>query len=243
MTIESVDLTEYCSGGYFLLRANRPDWPAQFTQLWPAGRLISLSACICPSRLQVYWGWTPGDREAALSFGIPEARWEEFREWCGVEYHETLDRVSMFYTPDGARAFVRRFNLETDNLYLIGAALPRSFRPAWIDGERDNEGIARRIKQGLSVEAGGRPLGYDVVSTSYADLAHSWLCSGLDKDMNEQFGIRANDNGLLSTYADAKRVNDWIAEDHEQGTRAEPEPYNFWLLLDYPIRAEREGQL
>ena len=67
------------------------------------------------------------------------------------------------------------------------------------------------------------------------DFGHSWLCSGLERDMHERFGIRANNKGLLDSYADAKQVYDWIADDAMQGARAEPEPYALWLLLAYPL--------
>ncbi len=97
------------------------------------------------------------------------------------------------------------------------------------------EGIAGRIKQGISVDPSGTPLGYDVVSYSYSDFAHSWLCSGLEHDMHKLFGIRTNALGLLDSFADAKQINDWIAEDEGQGRRAEPEAYDFWLLLSYPL--------
>ncbi len=142
----------------------------------------------------------------------------------------------MFYSPESARSFIKRFDLNTENLFIIGAGLPKELHQAWVEEEADNEGIAKRVKQGLPVEAGGEPLGYDVVSYSYHDLAHSWLCSGLDRDMNELFGIRTNDIGLLDTYADAKQINDWIAEDEGKGTRAEPENYDFWLLMSYPVK-------
>jgi len=40
---------------------------------------------------------------------------------------------------------------------------------------------------------------------------------------------------VLDSYTDAKQINDWIAEDEGKGTRAEPEPYDFWLVLSYPL--------
>lgn len=233
--METVDLRDFYSGGYFLLRAGRPDWPPPFGEFLPSGNLISLSDCLCRQRLSVIWGWNPGNREAALGFGISETRLTEFVAWCGTEYHESLDLTSMFYSPDAARNFIRRFELNTDNLFIIGAGLPKELHRAWLEEEPDNEGIAKRVKQAIPIEKSGEPIGYDVVSYSYTDFAHSWLCSGLEKNMYELFGIRTDQHGLLATSADAKRVNDWIAEDNEQGTQAEPEPYDYWLLVNYPL--------
>jgi len=233
--VETVDLRDFYSGGYFLLRAGRPDWPPPFGEFLPSGNLISLSHCICRKRLSVLWGWNPGNRAAVLEFGISETRLAEFVAWCGTEYRESMALTSMFYSPDAARSFIKRFELETDNLFIIGAGLPQEPHKAWQEEEPDNEGIAKRVKQAIPIEKSGEPIGYDVVGYSYTDFAHSWLCSGLEHDMNKLFGLRANTSGLIDTYADAKKVNDWIAEDDGQGVRAEPEPYDFWLLVSYPL--------
>ncbi len=233
--METVDLSDFYSGGYFLLRTGRPNWPPPFGEFLPDGNLMSLSKHICEKRLSVIWGWNPGDREAALEFGIQPEQLAEFVEWCGVDYHESMDLTSMFYSPEAARTFVKRFEVDTDNLFIIGAALPKELHNAWIHEEPDNEGIAKQIKQGLPVDKSGELLGYDIVSYSYHDFSCSWLCSGLEKDMNALFGIRANSKGLIDTYSDAKKVNDWIAEDEGKGIRAEPEPYDFWLLVSYPV--------
>ena len=120
-------------------------------------------------------------------------------------------------------------------MYIIGAGLPKYLQPAWFDVEDDNQGVEGRIKQGLLMEEPNAILGYDVVSYSYHDFSHSWLCSHLEQDMNDKFGIRANQYGLLDTFEDAQKINDWIAEDEMKGTRAEPEPYDFWLIASYDL--------
>ena len=54
-----IDQREYYSGGYFLIRANKPDWPQLQTELLP-DKLLSLSRCICPQHLKFSWGWDAG---------------------------------------------------------------------------------------------------------------------------------------------------------------------------------------
>jgi hypothetical protein len=232
-----VTLDDYCSGGYFLVRPGRPDWGSSFWNFVPEGDLISLSHCVCRDRLEVSWGWTHGNREAALRFGIADERWEEFRAWCEGEFlnHESVDFDGMFHSVNGARAFVRQFNINHLDLALIGAALPKALIDLWSDEAPAPAGIDKRIRARLAVEPGGDVLGYDVVSFGFGDFGHSWLCSGLDKDMYDLFGIRANNYGLLATFQEAKQVYDWIAEDDCKGQRAEPEPYDFWLLMSYPF--------
>jgi hypothetical protein len=81
---------------------------------------------------------------------------------------------------------------------------------------------------------GGNILGFEVTSFHFGH-GHSWLCSGLERDMHELFGIRPNSYGLIDSYEEAKKAYQWIAEDKLQGTRAEPEPYYPWLIVQYPL--------
>jgi hypothetical protein len=231
-----INLSDFYSAGYFLIRANRPAWPQLSVELLP-NKLISLSGCICP-RLDITWGWTPGDPQAALDFGITEARLDEFLHWCKKEFETDVDYPGMFYSLDAARHFIRRFIADTNGLFLIGVGLPQNL----LETARQRfdscniHGIERQLTRRLPLENGAAALGFEVVSFSYNDFGDSWLCSGLERDMHRLFGIRPNPYGLIDTYEDAIKVYDWIAEDDMQGRRAEPEPYYPWLLVSYPLR-------
>ncbi|HEX2909013.1 MAG TPA: hypothetical protein VHO69_19225 [Phototrophicaceae bacterium] len=187
-----IDLNNFYSGGYFLLRANKPDWPQLKTDLLPE-KIISLSLCICP-RLEIYWGWIPGNPEAALEFGIPQEKLDEFLLWCKAEYQTDLELTSMFYSTAAARRFIQRFLPDTTNLYLIGAGLPKELEVKdWREfGEGEIIGIEKRIEKYLPLENSGDILGFEVISFEYQDLAHSWLCGSLHQTMCELFGFHPN---------------------------------------------------
>lgn len=231
--MDKVDLNNFYSGGYFLIRAGHPGWEQLKTDLLPE-MLISLSECICP-KLSVHWGWNPGNKQAALNFGIPAEKLDAFVEWCN--HTQDIEFDSMFHTLDAARRFVDQFVPNHDKLLLLGAGLPRHLEVAnWREPSKgESYGIEKRIEAQLPIVQGGDPLGFDVLSFSYGDLAHSWLCSYLHVEMNQQFGIRPNQYGLLDNEQDAQKIYDWIAEDDMKGHRAEPEPYDYWLLLSYPL--------
>jgi hypothetical protein len=246
-----VDLGEYYSGGYFLIRADKPDWPQLQTEIFP-DKLLSLSCCICPQRFRVSWGWEPGDREAAAAFGIPETRFDEFSEWSQTTFQTETDLPSMFYSPEIARRFVERFLTNTADLFLLGVGLHQSEIAVWDELPEitfggvtlqvnlllqagQSYGVERQLEQRQRLTDGGIPLGFEVVSFDYNDFGHSWICSGLYEDMQQLFGIRPGQLGLIQTREEAQRVNDWIAEDEQQGHRAEPEPYDYWLLVSYPL--------
>jgi hypothetical protein len=91
------------------------------------------------------------------------------------------------------------------------------------------------------METSGEVLGFEVISFEYGDFSHTWLCSRLDAEMNQLFGIRPNQYGLLNEYDEAKKIYEWIAEDEMMGTRAEPVPYSFWLLVSHSL-TEEEGE-
>jgi hypothetical protein len=82
---------------------------------------------------------------------------------------------------------------------------------------------------------GGQPLGFEVVSFEYGTFGHSWLCSYLHFEMYDLFGIRPRQYGLMRSEQDARRVYEWIQEDKMSGQRADPVPYDYWLLVEYPL--------
>jgi hypothetical protein len=230
-----INLDDYYSVGYFLIRADKPDWPPLQTEQFP-NKLLSLSLCICP-RVCVWWGFEPGDRDAALRFGIPEAKLDEFVKWCSASLNIETDHPSTFNSLDAARRFVERFLPDTRDLYLIGVGFCKYLELADWGAPYTNEidGIQKRIQQQTALADGGTSLGFEVVCFGYNDFWDSWLCSNLQVDMNELFGIKTGQFGLIQTREEAQQVHDWIAEDKQQGHRGEPEPYAYWLLVSYPL--------
>ena len=99
--MNQIDLQRFVSAGYFLIRSGNPGWDQLKTDLLPE-TLLSLSDHITP-KFNVGWGWRPGNKEAALKFGVRESMWDEFVTWCGYHYKAEMDMWSMFYSPDTAR--------------------------------------------------------------------------------------------------------------------------------------------
>jgi hypothetical protein len=236
-----IDLGDYYCGGYLLIRADLPErWRVAADPL--PDNIISLAECICPLRASVHWGWRPGDRDAALRFGIPQEKMDEFVEWCGSGFGTDIDIFSTFYSVEAARRFIARFVPNSDNLYLIGAGLHRDLPlipyPPHQTGD-ELFGTEKLLSQHLPLESGGTMLGFEIASLAYNDFGHSWWCSGgLIEDVDVIFGIRPNDYGLIDSYADAKKVYEWVAVDEMQGRRSEPEPYYPWLLVSYPLETD-----
>lgn len=241
-----VNLDDYYSAGYFLLRNFERD-PKFEDGLLPS-RIVSLTSCGCPisrcSLLKLYWGWKnepvpplPSGVEEALTFGIPPALMDAFSAWSSQALNEEAGYPGAFYTVADARRFVERFLPDRTNLYLIGGGLHREIAAGeWCRPNDLDTYIASRITQKIPLEASGQPLGYEVADFCYNDFCDSWLCTQAHQDAFEIFGIRPNAYGLIDTYEDAKKVYEWIETPDEDGRRrGEPEPYTPWLVVSYPL--------
>lgn len=233
------DPTEgFYSAGYFIIKAY--DAPDSFTRGLMPNKLLSVSKCFC-TQVSVGWGWEPGDRDAALKFGIREEQWEEFRAWSHAAHPTEMGLWEMFHTPEAAVRFVQRFLKGVDDIHVIGVGIPHDIEATYwrtAQGHFDSEdyGVEHRIDQHLPMASGGQFLGFDVAGfMGYGNFECSWWCNHGHYDVFPLFGPIVGNYGLFKTENDAKRVYDWIAEDKMQGGRAEPQPYYYWLLMEYPV--------
>jgi hypothetical protein len=246
--VSAIDLRDYVAGGYFITKfSSEGFWKSP---LMPE-RVISLSTCLC-KRLEIYWGWNINQYQHVRNdFGISDDKLDAFREWS---QRAKVDPPSGFHDIDEGRYIAKEFLTSIEDVLLVGAGIHRELVDEFLafksplnnqstGGSVQNDTAYEHAKAHLSdhfvnqripLAAGGINLGFEVIS-NYFDFGHSWLCSGLEKEMHELFGIKPNRYGLIDTYAEARRVYDWIAEDNMQGTRTEPEPYYPWLIVHYPL--------
>jgi len=104
--VPDIDLNNYYSAGYFLIRANDSGW--DFPKGAAPEHIVSLSQCIC-SRLDPVWGWNPPSRQQALDFGIPLNEYEAFAAWSQENSESCWP--GMFYSTAAARRMVTRFDV------------------------------------------------------------------------------------------------------------------------------------
>ncbi len=244
--MSAIDLNDYVAAGYFITKYSTEGfWKSP---LMPE-RVISLSNCIGKT-VMVYWDWdVEMHREEILDFGIPIEKFSAFQKWSArADTEKGVVYPNVFHHLEDARQFITDFVPAQDDLFLIGAALPKALADSLLaDGQRITRsvnkqpdsffityGVSQALTDKREIESSGEVLGYEIVSYDMGYLGHSWLCSNLEKDMNDLFGIHPNQYGLIETYEEAKKVYDWIAEDEMKGHRAEPEPYYPWLLVRYP---------
>jgi hypothetical protein len=242
--MSAIDLNDYVAGGYFITKyATEGFWKSP---LLPE-RIISLSGCMGQS-LQVYWGWdVEKHQQEALNFGVPAEKLPAFKQWSRGD---AVDHPNVFKSLNAAQQFIAEFMPVHDDLLLIGAAMPKDMVDNFLAKHKQETfdtkalayretlyGVNRVLTDKKPLESGCEVLGFEIISYFMGNLGHSWLCSGLEKDMHRLFAIHPNQYGLIATYDEAQKVYEWIAEDDMQGHRSEPEPYYPWLIVQYPLAA------
>lgn len=177
-----------------------------------------------------------------ITFQYPESRKEELKSWWETEFRKgTADIFGTFLSAQTARQFIHQFISDTTDFYLIEVGLPIYFFEEDLReslAEEHNAGINTRLSQKIPISTDSEALGFEVVGSDPYTFSCSWLCNYIHRDMYELYGIRPNEYGLITDFDDARKVYDWIAEDEMKGTRAEPIPYDFWLLVSHPLQAE-----
>lgn len=234
----AVDRSQFYSGGFFLIRSGHPGWEELDAELVPP-KLVSLSDHISP-RFNVVWTWIPGDQESALNFGVQATKWDELEMYCLEEFEKQIDLGGVFSARQYAQQFVATFIPDRTDLYLVEIGLPKALEESeWREAATEHQtksSIESQIEQHRPLLPDGTILGFDVVGFEYNNLSCSWICSYIHRDMYKLYGMRPNQYGLLDSFDDAQKVYDWIAEDEMKGTRAEPIPYDFWLLVSHPLQ-------
>lgn len=237
-----VDLNDYVAGGYFVVKYS--DRGFSKSDLMPE-RVISISNCI-GKKFKIYWGWDVlQNRQDILDFGIPEAKLSAFEAWAKDEVSITFPGV--FYSLQAAREFSTAFLTSAQDVVLVGIGLPNNMVDGYLAGNpqtgydpvkqtyhADLYGVNYVLHQKGRLTGVGKAIGFEIVGENFG-LSCSWLCSNIEKDVNELFDIHPNQYGLIDSYEDAIKVHNWIAEDETGDVRGEPEPYYLWLIVQYPL--------
>lgn len=237
--METIDVDRFYSAGYMVIPSSHPGWP-QLHEDGINGKLISLSDCISPRLLKRLW--TDITEQEAPDYGIRPDRLDAFVHWRMRAYPSEIDDWGTFISLQAAHHFVKEFAAASDYLHIIGVGIASDLAESHFPNTLPFSTVERQIAKRMPLERGGTPIGFEVVSYGYAPFGHSWLCSGLHRELRQALHTEANAYGLIPNENAARRLYEWIAEDEMRGHRAEPEPYHYWLLVDYPFEATKDGE-
>lgn len=232
----------YIVGGYYLIQGAS-------LQKWMNAKLLppviwSASGCICnkvPDMWIFTWTLRPNPDEERRVYqqqlGLTDAQFLELQEY----FHSLLDadefgypNVFMHY-PLAKKLYSGIFK-RIPGLKLISISLPDGEVQGFIDEFEPHENIAengvrKKLRQLQKLEPEAAPLGYDVIGYDYADF-HSLICSSLEQEILDKYGVRFNRYGLIDSFEDAAA----IVQDLRSGAFiAEQGYWAAWLVSEYPL--------
>jgi len=227
--------SEHISGGYFISKPiQRPN--GAFSLLPEV--FFTASHCfadIAPDLWAVDWESYPHKdvAEEAAKFGIPAHLTAELVKWVSAQMVGGL-HPNAFLTLPMAREFVRRF--VTDNgVQIIGIGLHTSLLPSFYSRlEKDvnrGYGLVDRVDRKELLADGGSVLGYEPLGYEGVHF-HTWLCHSATDEAEKLFGVRPNQNGLISKLEDAIQITENLVK-----TGAEPAIWEAWLLVKYSLES------
>ena len=230
-----MDDREFLAGGYFLTRPIERNDEFMAPDLLPE-HILTLSSCLTDVALE-FW-WSQENVAEAADFGVPSDRWSDLITWYLDRFESRIGAPGVASSVSVIREFVNRFVSDPSGVVILGCGLDtesaaRLIRECRTPPERGEYGVFEMVEKHVSVEGGGTPRGFEVVSYEYG-LEHSWLCNSLERDVNEQFGIAANGVGLLDTFEEAATVADFV---NREDVGAEPGLWLPWLVMEFPIAA------
>lgn len=225
--------SEHISGGYFISKLIQR--PKGAFWLLPE-TFLTASDCfadIAPDLWAVDWeSYTPTEvAEEAAKFGIPAHLTGELVEWVSAQMVGGL-HPNAFLSLPMAREFVRRFVVE-NGVQIIGIGLHTSLLPSFY-GQLEKDinrgyGLVDRIDRKDLLADGGNLLGYEPLGYEAVHF-HTWLCHYAPDEAEKLFGVRPNENGLISKLQDAIQITENLVS-----TGAEPAIWEPWLLVNYSL--------
>jgi len=225
------DMNNYITGGFFVVP--RTSRPADASDLLPQN-ILTVSNClatIVPDTWAVDLGY-PADEDradGAAKLSSAPAVIPDLVKWVTAEIGP--DRPTAFRSLTAAREFHRRF-ITQPGVIVIGMGLHKSLRASF-DAQigqdpTKGDGLLERVQQNDPLPSGGSVRGYEPLGFCGGSF-HTWLCNISPDAVKSHFGIRPNENGLISTLEEGTQVVDYLTE-----TGAEPAIWEPWIVVEYP---------
>lgn len=207
--------------------------------------IVSASECICPQLPGPYaisWSSTSAKQRGSdfEEIGVRTEQRQSALEWATSALDTEFSWPGVFLTLAAARNALSRFFAAEPDMRLIGLGLPDAVAEEFIteatppptagSAPESVSGYLAVANRGDVLPPGGVHLGYELLDLEYGQLAHSWLCNGLEQHCANALAVTPGPHGLIESLDDALRCGIEINRD-EVG--AEP---GYWLpvgLVDY----------
>lgn len=232
----------YYLGGYYLVEGvSRPSYSATFlpSMIW------SISNCISPI-FPDSWGlpWVSTRAEKLLAtqrrLALSDEQFKEMQAWVDTAFNE--DRFgwpNIWLNLQDAQEYYKRYLQAIPQVKLLAIGIPTHYFDECLEASepdpgRGKAGLYLRLLKPQKLDQLDKALGFELLNVEYGNVNHSFLCNHLEKEY-QTMGLTFNEHGLLATYEDAKRAEEFTNLDT---AGAEPGPWFPWLIVEFPLTSE-----
>jgi hypothetical protein len=239
-------LSDFISGGLLVTReVDRPSYVS--AELLP-GRIVSASGCIAPFAPDTWCiEWTRDTQERriqdARAIGLESQALKEIIAWATPRFGRSIRWPNVITDLDTAKDLVRHFLSNLRDVKVLELGLHRSMTQEFClkaESPPPEPGFAPTGRQGvhevileekLPIQT-GYVLGFEPLVFDYS-LSCSWLCNGLETQVEQALGIKPNQHGLIGNFDEALKCVEYISRDD---VGAEPGLWLPWLIIDHTTR-------
>lgn len=231
--------SEWRVGGYFL---KGPVATGALRDERLPRRVWSISSCVStsyPDEGYLTWVQSSPERQVELcqSLDLSTDELAELKGEVSALFDQGLVRwPNVFGTLCAARDFHARWLTDVPDVQLLEIALKTPDVPVFLSdvaslSNNEGDGVLSVLGEERPV-GDGQVWGFEVLGFVFGAF-HTYLCHGLETEFMDTLGVRFNEHGLITDWADASKASDWINRD-EVG--AEPVPWYPWRISRYALR-------
>ncbi len=219
----------YWLAGYYLIKLR----PLFFGSL-KSKVVYTCSSCINDSLLDDFSrSWTRQKNDinsGETGLKIDPELIAQVHEWTNrMDAEQRIGYIDVFYDIKTAKEYKSKFFPDEDNVKLLALYLPEAEAEELIkefSPKKENEGeigIVHKLKQKEMNPDSTNVIGYDLIGVESGGSFHSFHCHDMDLELNEKFGVKLNDYGLLENDGKWKGLADYMNCD----AGGEPVPWYF----------------
>lgn len=222
-------------GGYFIVeQTRRSDYMSK--DLLP-DFIFTPSNCICNLHPDSHClSWVRKDVKEINGYQkrikLPDDDFNSLCQDCNKYFEENkYGWVNMFLDLECLHYIKNKYFNNIDNLKILAISTTQQYMDDFLQEETPPEnhgesGVYTMLKIKEEIDIQKKFRGYEILGFEYGSF-HSFICNGLEKELNGKLGINFNSNGLIDNYKDACKAAEHV---NNSGVGAEPVLWQPWAI-------------
>ncbi|MEZ5015461.1 MAG: hypothetical protein R2800_00260 [Flavipsychrobacter sp.] len=211
-------MEEFYIGGYYLVEGTSLHDYMNSSVL--PNKIWSVSNCICnihPNLSALSWSSCSDEDRLAYKQKLSLTK-EEFQllqeETDNLFNDKKVGWVEMFTDREASISFAKKHLTNIENIKLLMIATSAEYRNRFLQQaktEEANTGVHHCLQKGNMVENNDNFKGFDILGFELGSF-HSFICNSLETEFTTKLYITLNENGLINSYTDAQKANDYMLD-------------------------------